>query len=157
MKLYVSIFSFVIVMFWMACNTQTVSSNNVPSRNSDRTDPIPERAKTIKGVRPVEGGKDKSSVQRVGFYNVENLFDTQNDPRKADDDFTPTGRNKWKNEMYQKKLRHIAKVIDYMGQPGLMGLCEVENREVLEDLVQEKALGEQIITLYITSRLTIGE
>lgn len=141
MKLYLSFFSLIFLLFCAACNTQVVSDDKTPSHDSDTT-PIPERAKTIKGVRPVEGGKDMPDVQRVGFYNVENLFDTQNAPKKADDDFTPTGKYKWQKKMYQKKLKHIAKVIDYMGQPGLMGLCEVENKDVLEDLVREKSLED---------------
>ncbi|MEM7105448.1 MAG: endonuclease/exonuclease/phosphatase family protein [Bacteroidota bacterium] len=76
----------------------------------------------------------------VAFYNVENLFDTENDPDKEDDWFLPEGRNNWTSERYNKKLNDIAKVIDAMGQPTVIGLCEVESKTACEDLVSTDAL-----------------
>ena len=79
----------------------------------------------------------------VGFYNVENLFDTENDPDTDDDEFTPTGRNQWSEANYQQKLKNLAKVISQLGDedgPELLGLAEIENRKVLEDLVAQEAL-----------------
>jgi endonuclease/exonuclease/phosphatase family metal-dependent hydrolase len=79
----------------------------------------------------------------VVFYNVENLFDTINHPEKRDDDFTPKGRYKYSSERYQKKLEKLSKVlatIDSTKLPSVIGLCEVENRLVLEDLIKQKAL-----------------
>jgi predicted extracellular nuclease len=75
----------------------------------------------------------------VGFYNVENLFDTQDDPQTQDDDFTPTGEMKWTEENYSTKLSNLAKVISSL-DVDILGLSEVENREVLEDLIQEPSL-----------------
>lgn len=75
----------------------------------------------------------------IGFYNVENLFDTINDPETRDGDFTPKGKVPWNTERYQRKLDHISKVIaslDSRHLPDIMGLCEVENRLVLEDLIE---------------------
>jgi predicted extracellular nuclease len=75
------------------------------------------------------------SGRSVVFYNVENLFDTKNNPNKDDDDFTPTGFKKWNNERYEKKLERIEDALDkFKDPPLLIGLVEVENRDVLEDL-----------------------
>ena len=50
----------------------------------------------------------------VGFYNLENLFDTYDDPVKNDAEFLPEGKNKWTEAKYQKKLQNMAKVIRTM-------------------------------------------
>ncbi|MES2621292.1 MAG: hypothetical protein V4615_10605 [Bacteroidota bacterium] len=80
---------------------------------------------------------------RVIFYNVENLFDTLNDPETQDEDFLPASKNKWNTKKYRLKLNHIAKVFAAMLdtiQPLVIGLCEVENRKVLEDLIAQPLL-----------------
>lgn len=80
---------------------------------------------------------------RVGFYNLENLFDTINDPKINDEEFLPQGKNKWNSERYTKKLNNLAKVILEMnGGKGMdvLGVCEIENRRVLEDLTRKTAL-----------------
>jgi len=72
------------------------------------------------------------------FYNVENLFDTSNDPFTADDDFTPEGLYHWNRDRYFSKLGKIRKVIMGVGNsefPALIGLCEIENKQVLKDLI----------------------
>ncbi len=74
----------------------------------------------------------------VMFYNTENLFDTVDDPATDDDAFTPAGKKEWTQERYTKKLEDLAKVITGVlpkGSPDLIGLSEVENRKVLEDLI----------------------
>ncbi len=77
----------------------------------------------------------------VGFYNLENLFDTVDNPNINDEDFLPKGRYKWTSERYHEKLNNMAKVISQMaGGPDILGICEVENRKVLEDLVNTDAL-----------------
>jgi predicted extracellular nuclease len=86
----------------------------------------------------------------VAFYNVENIFDTENDPNTNDDDFTPTGKLEWTEDRYRTKLSHIAEVMAKMnnGFPDIIGMCEVENRKVLEDLIalpELKAAGYKII------------
>lgn len=79
----------------------------------------------------------------VGFYNLENLFDTINDPKKLDDEFTPEGINRWNSSRYYEKLDNLAKVIGEMGSeltpdgPAVLGVSEVENRAVLEDLAAQ--------------------
>ena len=85
-------------------------------------------------------------VNTIAFYNVENLFDTINDPKTWDDDRTPKGRDRWTSVIYEKKLKNIAKVIAEIGfdltnqAPSVIGLCEIENRRVLEDLIKTESL-----------------
>ncbi|MFN4234815.1 MAG: hypothetical protein ACK4IK_08420 [Bacteroidia bacterium] len=81
----------------------------------------------------------------VAFYNVENLFDTINDPIKNDDDFTPEGKLMWNSNRYLSKTINTAKVIMAIGNgeaPSIIGLCEVENREVLEYMIRITPLNK---------------
>ena len=83
----------------------------------------------------------------IGFYNVENLFDTEHDRGKNDQAFTPQGENAWTPDKYEKKLSNIASVILAMADKNgrwhaLLGLAEVENDRVLEDLVDCEEIGE---------------
>ncbi|MCC8088834.1 MAG: endonuclease/exonuclease/phosphatase family protein [Rikenellaceae bacterium] len=77
----------------------------------------------------------------VGFYNVENLFDTIKEPGKLDGDFTPSERYKWDSGKYFMKLNNIAQVISDMGA-DILGLAEVENHTVLEDLIECEMLRD---------------
>lgn len=75
----------------------------------------------------------------VVFYNVENLFDTINSPGINDGEFTPSGSYQWNTKPYRKKLEDIAKVLSSVNPlelPEIIGLCEVENKEVLTDLIR---------------------
>jgi endonuclease/exonuclease/phosphatase family metal-dependent hydrolase len=76
----------------------------------------------------------------IGFYNIENLFDTVDDPKTDDSEFLPNGLNKWTDERYQQKLANMSKVIAAMGV-DILGLAEIENRRVLEDLVKHPNLA----------------
>ena len=88
------------------------------------------------------GGKGKSAVEqhvysanagfRVAFYNLENLFDTVDGPND-DAEFLPASENRWNTERYQSKLKNMARVIDSIA-PDILGVVEVENAFVLEDL-----------------------
>lgn len=76
----------------------------------------------------------------IGFYNVENLFDIYDDPLTDDAEFLPDGKNKWTQPKYEKKLHNIARVINAMRDENgvyhtVLGVSEIENRLVLEDLV----------------------
>lgn len=76
------------------------------------------------------------------FYNVENLFDTVNNPNKDDDDFTRRGEKAWDQHRYQTKLDRIAEVLSlFHGLPAFIGLAEVENRTILEALLNEPNLS----------------
>jgi len=98
-----------------------------------------------------DNGEAKHGNFTVAFYNVENLYDITDDPEISDEEFTPNGENKWTQERYEKKLADLAKVlssIDKENLPGLIGLCEVENKAVVEALIQQndlKAGNYQII------------
>ena len=85
--------------------------------------------------------KPQQNSTPVLFYNVENLFDTINDPYKNDDDFTPNGNLKWTNKRYFKKIKNISKVLTSCPTlPAIIGLAEIENKNVLEDLFQSEEL-----------------
>ncbi len=72
----------------------------------------------------------------VGFWNVENMFDTLPAPHYPDDDdYAPDAALGWNTERYLDKLRNVARIIDLMGL-DIIGLAEVENEEVVRDLVQ---------------------
>ncbi len=83
----------------------------------------------------------------VGFYNVENLFDVYDDPAKNDEEFLPDGKNNWTQAKYEKKLANIAQVIEAMKKETgvyhtLLGVSEIENRLVLEDLVMQEKIAD---------------
>ncbi len=76
--------------------------------------------------------------QKIIFYNVENLFDTVDDPGTDDSEFLPESDKKWDEEKYKAKLDHTAEVIIAIcgkKAPMLVGLCEVENEKVIYDLI----------------------
>ena len=82
----------------------------------------------------------------VMFWNVENYFDIYDNPNTKDDEFTPMGENHWSSKKFSSKKDDIAKTImlaaDRYGEfPALLGLCEVENRYVLEELVEDTPLA----------------
>lgn len=80
----------------------------------------------------------------VLFYNVENLFDTINNPQKADEDFLPLADREWNSEKYLTKISRIADVIANTtpaNLPTFVGLAEVENRSVVEDIALSEAIA----------------
>lgn len=84
----------------------------------------------------------------IGFYNLENLFDTIDDPDTNDDDFTPDGKKKWTPRRYKKKIKRLAKAIATIGDddvdfpPVVLGIAEVETFEVVYDLIQTTFLAD---------------
>ena len=85
-------------------------------------------------------------VNTIAFYNLENLFDYEDDPRTFDDDRTPNGKDNWTEEIYNAKIKNMAKVMAEIGSdftgtaPTIIGVCEIENRRVLEDLLNQEPL-----------------
>lgn len=87
--------------------------------------------------------QQNSGEVSILFYNVENLFDTVNNPETNDDNFTPDGELHWTNKRLNLKLLNISKVILSAGGwnvPDIVAISEVENRLVLEKLIYETPL-----------------
>ena len=93
---------------------------------------------------------DKIPLRRVvAFYNLENLYDTLNDPSTNDDDFTPAGSKQYGRAIFNHKLQNLATVISELGPqeypqaPDILGVTEIENRKVLELLCAHPLLRAQ--------------
>jgi predicted extracellular nuclease len=100
-------------------------------------------AALVLGLSSCFTSRNKQSNYTVVFYNVENLFDTIDDPNKIDEDFLPNSEKEWNSAKYLKKIDDLARVIysiDSVKLPVLVGLCEVENDLVVSDLTQNKRL-----------------
>lgn len=99
-------------------------------------------------ISSVFSQEKKFKIHTVAFYNLENLFDTINDPTTYDEEYTPS--NGWTSKNYNKKLDNLSRVINEIGtggnpanSPVVIGVCEVENRQVLEDLVKHPKLANR--------------
>ena len=85
----------------------------------------------------------------IGFYNLENLYDTFDDPTIDDEEFLPGGKKSYDLEKYNDKLDHLAEVISKMGKEvtpdglAILGVAEIENKKVLEDLTARPALADK--------------
>ena len=92
--------------------------------------------------------QDQYKVVNIGFYNLENLFDTLDTPGKLDEEFTPKGTKLYNTAMYTDKLTRLSTVISMLGKDvspdgiAMLGVAEVENRKVLEDLVAQPLLKD---------------
>ncbi len=89
-------------------------------------------------------------INCIAFYNLENLFDTiPNNSRGRDEEYTPEGKKVWGSKIYTEKLENMADVISKIGTehspkgPAILGVCEVENRSVLEDLVKMPKIADR--------------
>lgn len=90
----------------------------------------------------------KIGVYGVGFYNLENLFDTCHDEGKNDYEYLANGTNKWNAMKYESKLANMSRVLAEMGTDllknigcAIIGVSEVENARALSDLVAQPALA----------------
>lgn len=85
-------------------------------------------------------------IAAIGFYNVENLFDTLDTEGVNDLDFTPGGVNSWNSQRYYEKLDRLSEVISLLGTDktedgvAVLGLSEIENKSVIEDLISTERL-----------------
>lgn len=121
MKRTVYIFGFLVLLCFCACVENRAVVNSRAETSHDRR------------------------FMRIMFYNVENLFDTQDDTLKRDEEFLPAGERYWTDYKYYGKLIRTAKVIIAAGEwqaPDIVGLCEIENRNVLDDLVNNTPLSK---------------
>ncbi len=93
-----------------------------------------------------EPAKQQYQVACIGFYNLENLFDTEDDPTINDEEFLPGGTKQYTKEVYRDKLKNLSTVISQLGLEestdgvAVLGVAEIENRKVLEDLVIQPKL-----------------
>ncbi len=114
-------------LFFISCNSSEVTNSNIEKNESVNI-------------------QQDLQTYNIGFYNVENLFDTIDDPKTEDEWFLPTSETEWNSEKYIKKLADLSKVIDAMnsetGGPDIIGLCEVENYQVVKDLASKPVLKD---------------
>lgn len=91
----------------------------------------------------------KYSLYGIGFYNLENLFDTVHDVGKNDYQYLPDGQNRWNGLKYNHKLRNMARVLAEMGTDktpqgcAVIGVSEVENAQCLTDLCNQEPLKKR--------------
>ncbi len=93
-------------------------------------------------------GQDKGrKLYSVAFYNLENLFDTIHDAGKNDYDFLPDGSYRWSSQKYEAKLKNMATVLSQLSRdkvpegPAFIGVAEVENKRVLDDLLERPEIS----------------
>lgn len=105
---------------------------------------------SVIGVSAQPAGRNDSKKQflvyGVAFYNLENLFDTINNNGKYDLEFSPGGQRRWNGEKYWSKINNLARCIGAMttqttpNGPAIIGVSEIENKSVLDDLVRAEAI-----------------
>ena len=77
-------------------------------------------------------------IRNIAFYNVENLFDTI-DGTNDDAEFLPKSKNDWNSARYLEKIKHINQVINELQNPLLIGMCEIENAQVVRDVIKNSS------------------
>ena len=100
------------------------------------------------GVASAQAQQKKYSLYAIGFYNLENLFDTCHDEGHNDYEYLPDGTNKWSGMKYTNKLRNMARVLSELGTDmlpasigcAIIGVSEVENAKCLADLCDQEPL-----------------
>lgn len=105
--------------------------------------------KSVKETTVAKNQKKEYKILTIAFYNLENLFDTVDDPTTFDE-YSPIMKLSFerRQEVYQKKLQNMGYVISRIGtkmtknMPTIIGVCEIENRQVLKDLVNQSSLIE---------------
>lgn len=100
--------------------------------------------------RQAVAAAERDKLVAIGFYNLENLFDTMHDENKDDHDFLPDGKYQWTEVKYRHKLANMARVIGEMAKGktegagcSVVGLAEVENSRVLDDLCLQETLAKR--------------
>lgn len=96
-----------------------------------------------------QDSKQQYKIAIIGFYNLENLFDTLDDPSINDEEFTPSGPKNYTGKIYFDKLSKLSTVISQIGTdqnpdgPAILGVAEVENISVLKDLVNQPSISKR--------------
>ncbi len=103
----------------------------------------------LAGSHEASAQKTGTQVMGIAFYNLENLFDTiPNNPLGRDEEFTPNGARQWNSQKYKEKISNLARAISNFttkttpNGPAIVGVSEIENRSVLEDLVSDPQLAK---------------
>ncbi len=97
----------------------------------------------------ISAQKKEYQINAIAFYNLENLFDTKNDPDKNDEEFLPSGPYHYTDDIYKKKLHNLATVLSQLAVenvpdgPAVIGVAEIENADVLKDLIAEPELKQR--------------
>ena len=108
----------------------------------------------LTGVTVTQAQKKQYAIYAVAFYNLENLFDTINQPNTNDEEFTPSGSYRWGGLKYRNKLNNLAYAISNFATdnsspfklkngPAVIGVSEIENKQVLEDLIHTGELSKR--------------
>lgn len=90
-------------------------------------------------------GRAGGQQARIVFYNVENLFDLRDDSLTKDEEFLPEGEKHWTYERFHRKIVRIYQTLVALGEgemPAVIGLCEIENRDVLDRLIYDTPLNK---------------
>jgi predicted extracellular nuclease len=96
----------------------------------------------------------KNDTLYVAHWNLENLFDTVDDPKTVDEEFLPTGEKEWTTERLDKKLYNLSRVIKSMNNglgPDILGVCEVEHQAVLDTMIKKYLLDNTYSIAYLES------
>jgi predicted extracellular nuclease len=141
-KLNVNGLCLLFAVAFMALNSCS-KPKTVATQPTTQSTTLPVETTEERGVltKPIWANAKDSA--RIAFYNVENLFDTIDEPMTIDSEYMPNSKLQWTQQRYDAKLKNTAKVIEEMGFPSVMGLVEVENRRVLNDLTTKTALKAQ--------------
>ena len=136
-----------------SCTVAPQDAPSTPQKFAEEAEVQPEEIRVCKGaaqaITDMQNDKDEpetiSGTERLRLvsYNCENLYDTEDDPNTNDDEFTPDGEKNWTKGRYKIKLINVAKAIRAAGNgtlPAIVGLLEVENKTVLNDLRNQDAL-----------------
>ena len=95
------------------------------------------------------GQEKKYALYSVAFYNMENLFDTIHDEGKNDYEYLPNGTNQWNSMKYKAKLKNMSEILSKLSTdklpmgPAIIGVSEIENYRVLEDILKQPALADR--------------
>ena len=94
----------------------------------------------------IKSQENEYKIATVAFYNLENLFDTTNNEGVEDEEYTPESQKNWNTEKYNNKLKKLSHAISKIGTdlsplpPTILGISEIENKGVIEDLIQQPKL-----------------
>lgn len=131
---------FAMAIIHIQCDAPNNATNASSSANSDSTSTAPTSDAEATAITDNSDAGAAVAPLRIAFYNVENLFDIYDTPNKPDEEFLPNGRNKWTQSRYDKKLNQLSKVLKAMDLPNFVGVCEVENEQVIKDWIKNDQL-----------------